>query len=292
PVRPTHDRIERNKGAPMSDHGWWPDDIDPESSPDLDLPPDLASTADFDFTEAETADLSDFDHLGPDESLDSMVDAADPTAPPIAPPTPPIDPAGDSTVDVPGGPEPDGLDSFEGVGIDAQGVADAGGGPDGSDGLDGGEGDPDGSDGGGGDDPDGPDTGGSGGGGGDGPDGPAGGGDDSLDPGDASDDGVTPVGADPDLDAHADTWTEQSFPEPLDLETPEPVDGFPWTDPTTLGSAPLPDADAAYQGAPEPSDLAAYAGQELPSGADPWTALSASDDPATSSLARWWSPEA
>jgi hypothetical protein len=110
------------------------------------------------------------------------------------------------------------------------------------------------------------------------------------DPADGSPE-LTPVGADPDLDAHADTWTDQSFPEPLDLDAPEPVDGFPWTDPTTLGAAPLPDADAAYQGGPEAGELAAYAGEDLPAGADPWTALSASEDPATSSLARWWSPD-
>lgn len=100
------------------------------------------------------------------------------------------------------------------------------------------------------------------------------------------------VGADPDLDGHTDTWTDQPFPEPLDLDAPEPVDGFPWTDPATLGTEPLPDPEAGYQGAPEPTELASYAGEEIPPGADPWTALSASDDPATSSLARWWGPGA
>lgn len=101
---------------------------------------------------------------------------------------------------------------------------------------------------------------------------------------------LTPVGADPDLDPHADGWTDQAFPEPLDLDAPEPVDGFPWTDPATLGTDPLPDPEASYQGAPEPTELASYAGEDLPQGADPWTALSASEDPATSSLARWWAP--
>lgn len=101
---------------------------------------------------------------------------------------------------------------------------------------------------------------------------------------------LTPVGADPDLDAHADGWTDQPFPNPLDLDAPEPVDGFPWTDPATLGGEPLPDADAGYQGAPEATELASYAGEEIPPGADPWTALSASEDPATSNLARWWAP--
>jgi hypothetical protein len=106
----------------------------------------------------------------------------------------------------------------------------------------------------------------------------------------ATDPELTPVGADPDLDAHADGWTDQPFPEPLDLDAPEPVDGFPWTDPATLGGEPLPDADAGYQGAPEATELASYAGEEIPPGADPWTALSASEDPATSNLARWWAP--
>jgi hypothetical protein len=117
-------------------------------------------------------------------------------------------------------------------------------------------------------------------------DGPGG----DVDPGTDGEAGPTPVGADPDLDPHADTWTDQSFPEPLDLDAPEPVDGFPWADPATLGTEPLPDPDASYRGAPEPTDLASYAGQDLPPGADPWTALAASEDPATSSLARWWSP--
>lgn len=126
------------------------------------------------------------------------------------------------------------------------------------------------------------------GGGGDGPGGDPGDGGD--DPADGSPE-LTPVGADPDLDAHADTFADQSFPEPLDLDAPEPVDGFPWTDPATLGGTPLPDADAAYQGGPEANELAAYAGEDLPPGADPWTALSASEDPATSSLARWWAPD-
>lgn len=115
---------------------------------------------------------------------------------------------------------------------------------------------------------------------------------DAAEPGGDPADDLTPVGADPDLDTNADGWTDQSFPEPLDLDAPEPVDGFPWTDPATLGAEPLPDPDAGYQGAPEPTELASYAGEEIPPGADPWTALSASEDPATSSLARWWSPEA
>ncbi|MGN9908394.1 hypothetical protein ACTMTJ_12690 [Phytohabitans sp. LJ34] len=259
----------------MSDHGWgggeWPDDLDPDSGGDLgpDTTPDLGS----DYTaglggdlgpepgDAETADLGGFDHGGAHDPLADGPPELDPA------PDPPLDPAGDSTVDGGAGLEHAAFDA-QGGDLDAQ-DPDTGGGP-----FDGG--------------------------GGGGGDGPFDGGGDGLD-GDPGDDGgdepadsgpeLTPVGADPDLDAHADTWTDQSFPEPLDLDAPEPVDGFPWTDPTTLGAAPLPDADAAYQGGPAATELAAYAGEDLPAGADPWTALSASEDPATSSLARWWSPD-
>ncbi|BCB90633.1 hypothetical protein [Phytohabitans suffuscus] len=160
----------------------------------------------------------------------------------------------DSTLDNPLDPAGDSTVDFPHAGGNAFDTVDTADGPDAGDGLDG----PDGLDG----------------------DGPADGGAD-----------LPPVGADPDVDAHTDGWTDQSFPEPLDLDAPEPVDGFPWTDPATLGAAPLPDADAGYQGAPEANELAAYAGEEIPPGADPWTALSASDDPATSSLARWWAPD-
>ncbi|MFY1670694.1 hypothetical protein ACN27G_12110 [Plantactinospora sp. WMMB334] len=104
-----------------------------------------------------------------------------------------------------------------------------------------------------------------------------------------------PVGADPDLDPYADTgpaWTDP--PELPELGAPpEPVDGFPWTDPALLGT-PV-DASAATLPGPDgtvgPEELAGYAGTELPTGGDPWAALAASDDPATSTLARFWSPE-
>jgi hypothetical protein len=99
---------------------------------------------------------------------------------------------------------------------------------------------------------------------------------------------VAVVGADPDLDPYADTTTDPVFPPALEMEPPEPVDGMPWTDPATLGEAPLP--DPSVDGAPEAADLAAYAAEDLPPGTDPWTALAASDDPATSTLARWWHP--
>lgn len=245
----------------MSDHGWggeWPDDLDPDSGGDLGPDaPDLGS----DYSAGLGGGLGP--ELGEAETADLGGFDHGPGHDPLAdgPPDSPLDPAGDSTVD--GGP------GLEHTAFDA---------PDG--------------------DLDTPDLDAGGSGGGDGPfdggDGGDGGGDDPGDSGDDPADGspeLTPVGADPDLDAHADTWTDQSFPEPLDLDAPEPVDGFPWTDPTTLGAAPLPDADAAYQDGPEAGELAAYAGEDLPAGADPWTALSASEDPATSSLARWWSPD-
>ncbi|AEV85229.1 hypothetical protein ACWT_4209 [Actinoplanes sp. SE50] len=79
------------------------------------------------------------------------------------------------------------------------------------------------------------------------------------------------------------------FPPHLEVgELPEPVDGFPWTDAATLGHA------AAYTPTTDPvdpHDLAAYAGLDVPEGSDPWTALTASDDPAISALARWWTPD-
>jgi hypothetical protein len=113
--------------------------------------------------------------------------------------------------------------------------------------------------------------------------------DDTDAPGDGG--GDPPVGADPDLDPVADHDGQPTFPPALDLDpTPEPVDGFPWADPTTLGEAPLTDPAAATNAIPNPSDLASYAAEDLPPGADPWTALAASEDPATSSLARFWSP--
>ncbi|MEV4627202.1 hypothetical protein AB0J90_13015 [Micromonospora sp. NPDC049523] len=105
-----------------------------------------------------------------------------------------------------------------------------------------------------------------------------------------------PVGADPDLDPYADTdtWPQPVFPDAFDAgAVPEPVDGFPWADPATLGDADTPPdpATTAWTGAPEPAELAGYAAEEVPPGEDPWTALAASDDPATSALARFWGPQ-
>lgn len=85
------------------------------------------------------------------------------------------------------------------------------------------------------------------------------------------------------------------FPPPVDLpDRPEPVDGYPWSDPATLVDAgtgwPEP-ADVPPAGAPPVGDLLSYAGMEPPAdGGDGWTALVDSDDPAVSALARWWGP--
>ena len=49
------------------------------------------------------------------------------------------------------------------------------------------------------------------------------------------------------------------------------------------------DADAGHT-APDPQELAAYAAEDLPPGADPWAALADSEDPATSALARFYAP--
>jgi hypothetical protein len=80
------------------------------------------------------------------------------------------------------------------------------------------------------------------------------------------------------------------FPPSLDVgELPEPVDGFPWIDTGTLGAAD-PSGFTTPVEAVRADELAAYAGVDLPEGADPWTVLAADEDPATSALARWWTP--
>jgi hypothetical protein len=84
------------------------------------------------------------------------------------------------------------------------------------------------------------------------------------------------------------------FPPALDIgDLPEPVDGLPWIDSGSLGladiAAALHDAQAGTDPV-QPHELAEYAGTELPPGVDPWAALADSDDPATSALARWWTP--
>jgi hypothetical protein len=102
--------------------------------------------------------------------------------------------------------------------------------------------------------------------------------------------GMGPVGTDP--DAAPDAEQISLFPPLVDVgPLPEPVDGFPWIDPGSLG---LYHSGPVGAGTDEPvpaGDLAAYAAQDLPPGVDPWAELAGSDDPATSALARWWQPE-
>ncbi|GGQ60422.1 hypothetical protein [Couchioplanes azureus] len=98
--------------------------------------------------------------------------------------------------------------------------------------------------------------------------------------------GLGPVGADPDAGGDGDAPVSV-FPPVVDVgPLPEPVDGFPWIDTGSLG---LVDAAAAATPPVTPQELAAYAAEDLPPGADPWAALAGSEDPATAALARWWS---
>jgi hypothetical protein len=100
-----------------------------------------------------------------------------------------------------------------------------------------------------------------------------------------------PAFTDPDVTAeHDPAGYGDDFPPPLDLghTPPEPVDGYPWSDPQVLGDAPTSGQPSVEGGAP-PDDLLAYSGMQPPDG-DVWSALLGSDDPATSSLARWWGP--
>lgn len=114
-----------------------------------------------------------------------------------------------------------------------------------------------------------------------------------------ADDGAEPVltdpvvGTDPDLDPHAGgDWPDHEFPPQLDLaHAPEPVDGYPWSDPAALGASVADDDGVLEAGWSQPTsgELLDYAGMS-PGGVDPWQALLGSDDPATSALARWWLP--
>lgn len=96
-------------------------------------------------------------------------------------------------------------------------------------------------------------------------------------------------GADPDLHplAEVEPTPQPPFPPMLDLDPPEPIDGPPWTDPAILGHEPLP-ALGETTGAPEPAELFEYAAEQPSADGDPWAALLAAEDPATSALARWW----
>jgi hypothetical protein len=101
--------------------------------------------------------------------------------------------------------------------------------------------------------------------------------------------GLGPVGADP--DATPDAEQVSVFPPVVDVgPLPEPVDGFPWIDTGSLGLVNAGVVDPAAVPVPA-EDLAAYAAEDLPPGVDPWAALAGSDDPATSTLAKWWSED-
>jgi hypothetical protein len=103
----------------------------------------------------------------------------------------------------------------------------------------------------------------------------------------------TPVGTDPDTDPHADGDWPDGYPPALDLpDAPAPVDGYPWADAALIGTDMPDSADVDPPAIPDPpvGDLLDYAGTEHTTGADAWQALLGSDDPATSTLARWWSP--
>jgi hypothetical protein len=124
--------------------------------------------------------------------------------------------------------------------------------------------------------------------------------DHTTDTGDDGHDGVDALqhaetfGSDPDLRG-GDGWPEPVFPEELHLDSPpEPVDGFPWSDADALGGADH-SLSAAYdpavhQDLADPSGLAGYDGVDVPPGADAWSLLLSSEDPATSSLAGFWAP--
>lgn len=81
----------------------------------------------------------------------------------------------------------------------------------------------------------------------------------------------------------------------LGLDLPRPVDGFPWIDVDVLGDDLLPARDdqlddqrGDHSGEPDAAELFEYAAEQPPASGDGWTVLLASDDPATSALARWW----
>ncbi|MET7403580.1 hypothetical protein ABZS66_59920 [Dactylosporangium sp. NPDC005572] len=127
---------------------------------------------------------------------------------------------------------------------------------------------------------------------------------DTGDTGDTADDAVgdtveEPVtfGVDPDVDTGADdpAWHDVPFPAELHLEDPpEPVDGFPWTDVDVIGGGHETQEahfEPAVSGPADPAGLADYDGAGVPDGADPWSLLLGSDDPATSSLATFWAPQ-
>jgi hypothetical protein len=130
--------------------------------------------------------------------------------------------------------------------------------------------------------------------------------DDTPDPGlyhhtDAGDEVHQPAAVpddvhDPDVHEPADVHlepelvdTDTAFPPAVDIDLPEPVDGFPWIDTGSLGVVDPAALTGTHLEPVDPHELAEYAGTELPPGADPWATLAESEDPATAALARWWS---
>jgi len=83
------------------------------------------------------------------------------------------------------------------------------------------------------------------------------------------------------------------FPPQVDVgPLPEPVDGFPWIDSSSLGLADAGPVTAdTLAAAPDPHELAEYAAEELPPAVDPWAALAESEDPATAALAKFYRPD-
>lgn len=103
------------------------------------------------------------------------------------------------------------------------------------------------------------------------------------------------LGADPDHDdlVDAEDWSQDAFPPELSFDDPpEPVDGFPWSDPSLLGDTNDGSLDLGQPDyvTPDITDLLDYSGAEAPAGGDVWAELLGSNDPATSGLARWWAP--
>lgn len=98
-----------------------------------------------------------------------------------------------------------------------------------------------------------------------------------------------PVGADPDAVTEPGE-AEPVFPAAVDVgPLPEPVDGFPWIDTASLGVVTPTTAGPPDDGL-QAQEIAGYAATDLPPGADPWAALTDSDDPAAAALARFYAP--
>ena len=104
------------------------------------------------------------------------------------------------------------------------------------------------------------------------------------------------------LDDPGDVPQAVSSEEPPSEEPP--ADGPPWTDASLLGPEPGGEPVAGSEpvaGGDRTKDeggdaalnhLLAYAGEEASTDDNPWATLLTSDDPATSTLARWWLPPA